>query len=306
MSNICVIGSLNLDISYQVTKLPASGETVIASDHSRAFGGKGGNQAIAVAVLGGDVSFIGAIGQDEPGHQYLDYLRRHGIEVTGVAEVSDMDTGTAMILVDAEGENLIVVNPGANASLDADAVRRSIKDQAPALLLAQLEIPLTALEAAVESIPETATFVLNPAPMPTDPASLAKILARVDVLVPNRRELGQLVGLDEPRTLADVTRCLEAVPLRGFQGSVVVTLGADGAVILKPGANLVHIPAIQVDAVDTTGAGDAFCGALVVGLASGHDLAEVVQNAVVVAGRSTTVRGAQLPLGLDDSLLGES
>ena len=291
MSRVCVVGSLNIDLSYRVPMLPVPGETVLALDRARDFGGKGGNQAIAVAVLGGDVGFVGSIGADESGQDYLDHLRQHGIDTSGVTRASDVATGTAMVFVDSGGENLIVVDPGANWSVQPDAVASAVRACSPSVVLAQLEIPIDALEAIVDAIPDTATFILNPAPMPPDPNVLAKILPRVDILVPNRKELGQLAGLNEPHSIADVTGCLTALR---FEQPVVVTLGADGALVFEHGDELRHIPAVPVEPVDTTGAGDAFCGALATGLAAGLSLDESVREAVKVAGRSTTLRGAQL------------
>lgn len=291
MSDVCVVGSLNVDVSYRVRRLPVAGETVLATGRTRAFGGKGGNQAVAAAALGADVRFIGAVGADAAGQNYLTHLRQSGIDVTGVVEIPDVDTGTATIVVDDRGENLIVVDPGANSCLDPKDVRASVRAGAPAVLLAQLEIPIAALETAVGAVAEATTVVLNPAPMPPDPTVLATVLERVDVLVPNRKELGQFAAREEPHSLDEVTRCLSALP---FDGTVVVTLGADGAIVVSPGRDPIHIPAMTLEPVDTTGAGDAFCGALAAELASGSDLVDAVRRSVEVAGRSTLVRGAQL------------
>ena len=303
MSRVCVVGSLNIDVSYRVATLPVPGETVLALDRARDYGGKGGNQAIAVAVLGGDVGFIGAVGADEAGQDYLTHLRQHGVDTSGVTQASAVATGTAIVFVDDAGENLIVVDPGANSSVQPDAVSHAIRACSPSVVLAQLEIPTDALEAIVEAIPDTATFILNPAPMPPDPNALAKVLARVDILVPNRKELGQLAGLNEPDSIADVAECLTALR---FERPVVVTLGADGAAVFEPGAEVRHIPAERVDPVDTTGAGDAFCGALATGLAVGLSLDESVREAVKVAGRSTTLRGAQLTAESSEGSVGEA
>jgi ribokinase len=291
MNGICVVGSLNVDLSYRVATLPVPGETVLAGDRSRSFGGKGGNQAVTVAVLGGDVGFVGAIGADDAGKDYLTHLRRHGVDISGVAVVPDADTGTATILVDDSGENLIVVDAGANSCLEPAFVGDHLRKAVPAVVLAQLEVPMSVLEATAHSLEPDATFVLNPAPIPSDPTALATVLKRVDVLVPNRKELGQLTGRGEPSTLAEVRQCLDALP---FEGTVVVTLGGAGVMVRQHGGQAIHHPALAVDPVDTTGAGDAFCGALVVGLAEKRDVDESVRRAIEVAGRSTQFRGAQL------------
>ncbi|MEO5743620.1 MAG: ribokinase [Terracoccus sp.] len=301
MSTIGVVGSLNVDLSYRVTPLPVPGETVLARDRAMSFGGKGGNQAVAAAALGGDVCFIGAVGTDEAGQAYLEHLRVAGVDVGGVAQHAEVDTGTAMIFVDDAGENLIVVDPGANSLLDAAWVEPHVRRRTLSVVLLQLEVPLTALEAAAAALPDGTVLVLNPAPMPPDAGGLRRLLDRVDVLVPNRTELGQLVGRSEPRTMLEVRECLSALD---FAGAVIVTLGADGAILVEPGTEPVHRPALRLEPVDTTGAGDAFCGALAFGLSEGHPLADAVARAVQVAGESTLFRGAQLSVPLTISRSG--
>lgn len=291
MSGISVVGSLNVDVSYRVAVMPVPGETVMASDRARSFGGKGGNQAVAAAALGGRVTFVGAVGRDEPGRLYLEHLRDLGVDVAGVEQVKHADTGAATILVDDAGENLIVVEPGANARLGSEWVEQHVREAAPDVVLAQLEVPVEALEAAASALLDAAVLVLNPAPMPPHGRGLETLLSRVNVLVPNRKELGQLAGRDEPRTFDEVRECLESLT---FEGAVVVTLGADGAIVSEPGSQPHHVPALMVDPVDTTGAGDAFCGALAHGIAGGRQLGESVRRAVEVAGRSTLHRGAQV------------
>ncbi|MEW1955405.1 ribokinase [Terrabacter sp. NPDC080008] len=290
MSLISVVGSLNVDVSYRVRMMPVPGETVLAVDRARSFGGKGGNQAVAAAALGAEVQFVGAVGQDEQGLSYLQHLSGLDVDVAGVAQLEGSDTGTAMILVDDSGENLIVVEPGANALLDGLWVRHVLSGTSAKVVLAQLEVPVAALEAAAAVIAGDAVLVLNPAPMPPDGRVLENLLRRVDVLVPNRKELGQLAGEEEPRTLAQVRECLDSL---AFEGSVVVTLGSDGAMVREPGSDPEHLPALRVEPVDTTGAGDAFCGALAFGIARGRTLRESVESAIEVAGRSTLHRGAQ-------------
>lgn len=303
MSMIGIVGSLNVDISFRVGTMPVPGETVLATDRSRAFGGKGGNQAIAAAYLGGDIGFVGAVGQDEAGRRYRDHLSGHGVDVDGVAVMADTDTGTATIVVDDLGENLIIVDPGANAALDPLWVRHHVERLSPTLVMAQLEVPLTALDAMADALPAETTFILNPAPMPPEPKALTHLLARADVLVPNRKELGQLAGASEPRTLAQVKECVAALH---FEGAVVVTLGGDGALVQEEGGEMVHHAALLVDPIDTTGAGDAFCGALAVGLANGWTLPVAVRQAIAVAGLSTTKRGAQFTRELADAVPGRA
>jgi len=298
---IRVVGSLNVDVTLQVGRLPGAGETILARGRALAFGGKGGNQAVAIATLGGQVDFIGAVGDDADGTRYLDHLRSRGVHVDGTEVVRGAETGTAVILVDDTGENVIVVDPGANAVLDADRVAEQLRGRSAGVTMAQLEVPVAALESAAATLPADETLILNPAPMPPDPASLAAVLARTDVLVPNRSELGQLAGREEPRRLDDVDACIELID---FKGAVVVTLGADGAVVYEPGSPRQHQPAPRVDPVDTSGAGDAFCGALALALSRGYGLDRATRWAVDVASLSTTLAGAQLPADFTAPSLG--
>lgn len=291
MTTIAVVGSLNLDISLQVRSFPQPGETMLAVDSARAFGGKGGNQAVAASVLGGQVAFIGAVGNDEEGRAYREHLTRYGVESTGISTAEETSTGTAFILVDEAGENVIVVDSAANSALDPPRVNDQVQRLQPSLLLAQLEVPVPVLEAALRGLDPNAVFILNPAPMPADVTSLATVLARCDVLVPNRQELGQLAGMPEPRTPREVQNCLDSLH---FEGTVVVTLGSDGAVLFSPSDGLHAFPPVDVRPVDTSGAGDAFCGALAFGIAEGLTIADAVRQANDVAAMSTQARGAQL------------
>lgn len=292
-SGIRVIGSLNLDVTMRVASLPGPGETVLTRSRAHAFGGKGGNQAVAIATLGGSVEFVGAVGDDADGARYLENLRSRGVEVSGVDVLTSSETGAAMILVDDRGENLIVVHPGANAAVDPSRVYRHVRERSAAVTVAQLEVPVAAVEAAAAALSEEETLLLNPAPMLSDPSTLARVLARTDVLVPNRSELGQLAGLTEPRSLDEVDACIERID---FDGAVVVTLGEQGAVVYEPSHPRRHHPAPSIRPVDTSGAGDAFCGALALALSRESTLDEAVAWAVEVASRSTLLAGAQLPV----------
>lgn len=280
---IVVVGSCNVDFVVPVATLPAPGETVLGRDHLRAPGGKGANQAVAAARLGSPVSFVGCVGSDELAGTIRAALADSGVDLTWLHEVEDTPSGIALITVADGGENTIAVSPGANAHLgpahlDADLLASS------AVVLVQLEVPLDVVTAAVEKA--GGTVLLNPAPARELPAAL---LAEVDVLIPNRSELGVLAGAPEPTTIDEAAAL--ATSLVG-PSAVVVTLGADGALVVA-GDEVTHVPAVPVDAVDATGAGDAFCGALADALARGSSLVEAAEWAVRVAGISTTQRGAQ-------------
>ena len=282
---VAVVGSINEDLVVRVPRRPRGGETVLGSGHSTGAGGKGANQAVAAARLGSEVALVGRVGDDEPGRRMVAAMQAAGIDVTHVGVDSDARTGLAIITVDGEGENSIVVSPGANAGFLARHVdaARSVLVAANVTLL-QLEIPT---ETAVRAAEITdGLLVLNPAPPRPLPAAL---LHRVDVLVPNRSELGVLAGVAEPRSFDRVVSAARSLEI---DASVVVTLGASGAAVVSA-EDAVHIPAPAVDAVDTTGAGDAFCGALAEALDRGVDLGASVRRAVRAGAIATTRVGAQ-------------
>jgi ribokinase len=283
---ITVVGSCNVDFVVPVATLPGPGETVLGRDHLRAPGGKGANQAVAAARLGSPVSFVGCVGSDELADTIRGALTEAGVDLTWLREAQDAPSGIALITVVDDGENTIAVSPGANARLspaDLDASLLAKSD----VLLVQLEIPLDTVASAVSQA--GGTVLLNPAPARELPAEL---LAEVDVLIPNRSELGVLSGKPEPTTIDEA-----AALARSLAGpkAVVVTLGADGALVVE-GDRTEHVPAAKVEAIDATGAGDAFCGALADALARGSSLTEAARWAVRVAGISTTKRGAQTGL----------
>ena len=284
MSGVIVVGSLNLDLVAEVPRLPRRGETLLADGHSRALGGKGANQAVSAVRHGVGVAMVGCVGADPEGRRLTDALVNEGIDVSGIRVRDDVPTGTAHITVDAEAANTIVVIPAANGMLTAGDVQRELgRLPAPDVVLMQLEIPLDAVMEAVAGT--AAQVVLNPAPARSLPSEL---LRHVDVLVPNVPELGALTGGDVPRTLEDITARAGTLA-DGL--AVVVTMGASGALVVDRDS-AIHVPAPRVGAVDTTGAGDAFCGSLAAGLAAGSSLVDAASDAVQVASRSTLRRGA--------------
>jgi ribokinase len=273
---IAVVGSINLDLVVAVERHPAPGETVVGGDCRQLPGGKGANQAVAAARLGAKVAMIGRVGADAQGAWLREGLWTEGVGVEHVREDRQAPTGVAMIAVDARGENTIVVSPGANARVDARdvAAAREVVHGAEVVLV-QHEVPQAAVAAAIATA--GGTVVLNPAPA-------RGLAAPVDVLVPNRGELETLAGgRGDPVTLA---RSIAAA------GAVVVTLGAEGAVVVE-GDRAERVRAPQVEAVDTTGAGDAFCGALAEAMAGGATVVEAARWAVRVAAVSVMRPGAQ-------------
>ncbi len=280
MSAIVVLGSANLDLVVRQPRLPRPGETMFGSDFTTVPGGKGLNQAVAAARAGGDVGFLGAIGRDGFGEQLRRRLHDDGVDTGGLAEV-DAPTGTAHISVLDGGENAIVVVSGANAAiteLDAGSQRR-IEDAR--YLVAQLERPIELIaEAFVVARGLGIQTVLTPAPVqPIDKA----LLQLVDVLVPNAQEACELAGVaDEVDAAVELSRAA---------GLVVMTRGSRGALVAREGAVVAEVPAREVEAVDTTGAGDTFAGVLVARLAAGDDLDAALNAATVAASISVTRPG---------------
>lgn len=270
MFDVTVVGSLNLDLVARMPRLPGPGETVRGTSYDEFAGGKGLNQAVAAARSGATVAMVGAVGGDHAGDGLRELVRAEGIADDGIATVEGVATGRAMIFVDATAENSIVVIPGSNARVE-------VTDLPPTrVVLAQLETTVDAVARAFElGRAAGATTVLNPAPGSELPADL---LANCDVVIPNEHELELVGGVD-------------ALVAAGV-GAVVVTRGAAGADLHRPGHDHVHVDAFAVTPVDTTGAGDAFCGALASRLGAGDELATAIRYAAAAGALATTVPGA--------------
>ncbi|HZD24500.1 MAG TPA: ribokinase [Acidimicrobiia bacterium] len=293
-TDIVVVGSLNHDITLLTTHHPGPGETVLGTGHYSDNGGKGANQAIAAARLGASVAMVGLVGHDGHGASLTSALKNEGIDITGVGIDPETPTGLAVITVDAEAENTIVVSPGANARIGPDHIDRHRTLLADArMVLAQLEIPVATVAAAAAAA--KGMFCLNPAPATDLPPELR---SRVDVLIPNRSELASLAGVQEPSSITEVVDAVERVDIAAI---VIVTLGADGALVVE-GKKTTHVEAPEVRSVDPTGAGDAFCGALADGISRGLWVGEATRRAVVAGALATTRPGAQAGLPTADEL----
>jgi len=278
-ADIIVVGSANLDHVLAVPRLPAPGETVAASDETTTTGGKGANQAVAAAALGGRVALVGVVGGDAEGRKARSSLRSAGVDVTYLGRGSAR-TGAATVMVDGSGENMIVVRAGANDELSADDVRRAIHalGSVHSLVLASLEVPLSAVLAAADVAGEIgARFVLNTAPARELPADL---LAKCDVVVPNEVELAQLGG------------AAEDILARGAR-ALVVTRGGRGVEVYVPGGKPIAVPAPEVEVRDTTGAGDVFVAALSTALQEGTHLEDACRFAAAAGALATTRLGAR-------------
>ena len=299
---IVVVGSANLDLVVDVARTPLAGETVLGGDLRRIPGGKGANQAVAAARLGRSVALIGRVGDDEGGEILRAALDVEGVDTTHLTTTADVPNGVALIAVAADGDNAIVVSPGANgrvSAADLGAATDLIRDASCVLL--QLEIPIAAVAAALELA--EGTVILNPAPAPPDGLP-GDLLRRIDVLVPNQTELATLARYEGAVDIEIASGLARSLPTE----SVVVTLGAEGALVV--GDDVVHVPAPVVTPVDTTAAGDSFCGALADAIVDRRSLVEATEWAVRVGAATALRSGAQPSLPttaeVDGLLSGES
>jgi ribokinase len=286
---VIVVGSVNVDLVVRGARLPLPGETVNGGQFERHDGGKGGNQAVAAARLGADVRFIGAVGDDSFGVEARAALSAEGVDVSGLATLVGAATGIALILVDPAGENVISVASGANRAIGPAVVEAAlarfgslagdvvlvVNEMTPAVVGVALRVARAA----------GALTILNPAPAS---GFDARWLHDLDILTPNERELAILAGVDaaelDPRLAARSLRVREAT---------VVTLGAAGALLVARSGDARTVPSPAVNVVDTTGAGDAFNGALAASLAQGLELPEAARRAVTAGALATTRSGAR-------------
>ncbi|MCY3649915.1 MAG: ribokinase [Acidimicrobiaceae bacterium] len=288
---VAVVGSANLDLVVEVETIPVAGETVLGGDLRLIPGGKGANQAAAAARLGRRVAMIGRVGDDDAGRTLRSAMDSAGVDTSRLLATEGTPSGTALIAVGADGDNAIVVSPGANGRLSSADVEGAAGVLAAAdVVLLQLEVPLEAVSAAVRCA--GGTVVLNPAPAPASMLSL-DLLDGVDVIVPNQTELATMAGHAGLSPIGDVDPETAVALARGLPiASVVVTLGAAGAMVVTP-TDATHVPAPAVTPVDTTAAGDAFCGALADALVEGADLLRATEWAVRVGAAATLRQGAQ-------------
>ncbi|MFE3636755.1 ribokinase [Streptomyces sp. NPDC059168] len=298
--DLLVVGSANADLVIGVERRPAAGETVLGGDLAVHPGGKGGNQAVAAARLGARTALLARVGDDAHGRLLLEAQRADGVDTAGVL-VGGGPTGVALITVDPSGDNSIVVSPGANARLTPADVRAAAGLlRASRVVSAQLEIPLETVVEVVRNLADGSRFVLNPSPPRELPA---EVLAACDPLIVNEHEARVLLGAD--RTSGEPDRWAPRLLARGPR-SVVVTLGAAGALVCDS-SGLTRVPPVRVDAVDTTGAGDAFTAALAWKLGSGAALPAAAAYAALVGAAAVTRRGAQesYPTAAQAEALGE-
>ena len=281
--DVYVVGSVNVDLVVTAASLPRPGETVAGGTFERHGGGKSANQAVAAARLGARVRMVGAVGDDDLGEEAVAALRGEGIDVSAVGRLAGSATGVALIVVDAAGENQIAVASGANAELGADAVEAALRGADGGVALLGFEVPDAPMLAGARAARAAGIAVIvNPAPARELPAALLELSP---LLTPNLDEARALAGESDAEAAARALAARTGAP-------VVVTLGAEGALVVDR-ESVDRIPAPHVEVVDTTGAGDAFNGALAYELAGGAALLDAVRAAIAVAAASTCAAGAR-------------
>ena len=285
---IAVVGSLNIDLVAYTARVPSAGETVIGDRFQMGFGGKGANQAVMAARLGARVSMVGALGDDVYAGMTLENLQGQGVDATHIARVAG-SSGVAPIWVEPDGTNRIIVVPGANGAVDAEAAAAAIRSMAEVdVVIGQLEIPQRVTATAFRAARQRgAVTILNPAPAATlDPG----LIAGASWLIPNETEFAILADID--RLDPEDDRAILA-----YAGQItprlLVTLGSRGAALVAPSGEVQRMAATAVTPVDTTGAGDAFVGAFAVGLAAGLDEVAAVRLGIGCASDSVTRTGTQ-------------
>ncbi|ADL69224.1 ribokinase [Thermoanaerobacterium thermosaccharolyticum] len=289
MKNILVVGSINMDIVIKVEHIPKIGETVIAKEVNYSFGGKGANQAVAIAKLGGNVTMIGRVGDDNFGKELIENLDKQKVKPSGIEIDKTEKTGMAFIYVSDKGENNISVNQGANKKLDVEQINRHLDlFDAAEICVLQLEIPIETVKYAIEICnKKNIKVILNPAPARKIPE---EILKNIYILTPNESELSILTKKNV-KTIEDINNASEILLESGVQ-NIITTLGEKGC-FLKNKNDSLHFAAVQVDAIDTTAAGDSFTGAISIALNNGKSIKEAIEFATYVSALTVTKEGTQ-------------
>ncbi len=299
---IVVVGSSNTDLTVKVDHFPLPGETLIGDNFITAQGGKGANQAVAVARLGGDASFVCCLGDDAFGNQSLELLKKEGMDTRHIRLIKGASSGVALIPVDKKGENTIIVASGANAMLSVDDIKKAEQDIKDAgILLMQLETPIPALIYAARIAHENGVkVILNPAPFPKNPLP-QELLENIDIIIPNETEAAYMAGeqITDEQSALSVIRKIQDLGV----GNVIVTVGSKGAYTLEDG-KLINVPAFPVKAIDTVAAGDTFCGALCVALSKGFSMSDAIRIGNKAASIAVTRIGAQPSVPTQEEVFG--
>lgn len=286
-NSVVVVGSTMIDLISYSSRVPQAGETIVGDSFQMTFGGKGANQAVMASILGSQVGFINCLGKDVYGDSYRENLEKYDIDLTYLSE-GESPTGVATILVEPDGTNRIVIVPGANFELTPKAAREGVLNFAPRVVVGQLEVSIDAtLEAFLAAKEIGATTILNPAPATGITALPDGLLETTDWLIPNENEFQALSNevVSESSIFSFVS---------GKKFSLIVTLGEEGVIFANQDKGLVTYPASKVDAIDTTGAGDAFVGAFAHGLDQGLDPGAAIMLGLDRATDSVTRKGTQI------------
>ncbi len=287
----CSIGSINMDLVVQVDRFPSPGETLTGKTFNTFPGGKGANQAVALARLGADVRMAGKVGDDSFGEEYIEHFTAAGVDIAAVQMVSGCSTGVAVIEVDGQGENHIVIVPGANGEVDREYVRQILDSRGDIdIFLLQLEIPLDTVAFILQELKQRGKrVVLDPAPMPAK-EEFDKLIPFLDIVTPNETEIGLLTGVD----VQDVESAKQAGDMlldRGVHTVIIKAGGRGSYIVTREGAR--HVPSFKVEVADTTGAGDSFNAGLAYALGEGMAINDAVRFASAVGGLACTAFGAQ-------------
>lgn len=292
---VVVIGSLNADTIVRVAALPHPGETVLAQETRMASGGKSSNQAVSAALLGADVTLVGVVGSDDHGDRLIRDAAARGVDASGVIRDAELNTGTAIVMVDDNGENSIIVSTGANGALVPSVVSTDQLSGEPVVVLT-LESPLAAItEIARTAYARGCQVLLNASPVQKLPEAL---LQSTTVLVLNQREAETVTGVTADDGWSRTQEALARVGIR----RAIVTLGANGAVVLDRDTGIASLPPVPVDAVDTTGCGDAFMGAVAAELSYGRSLVEAAETGMRAGAWAARGLGAQPSYGTREDL----
>lgn len=293
-SRILVVGSANTDMVISAEHFPLPGETMMGHGFMTNHGGKGANQAVAAARLEGNTAFIGKVGDDQFGHSTIEMMKGEGIDVSGLTVTSEQASGVALITTVPSGENSIIVDSGANGLLKPEDITNAEKlFEDAGIVLMQLETPIDTLtEAAAMAKKHGAYVVLNPAPAPKEPLPV-ELLKNVDLLIPNETEAAYISGVNIAGD-EDLPAAMNEIQKLGVK-DVIITVGSRG-VCARIDGEMVTVPAFKVKAIDTTAAGDTFCGALCVALSNGKPLVEAIRFGCKASSISVTRRGAQMSM----------
>ena len=299
MKDILVVGSINMDLVINVDEMPKKGQTILGENFNQIPGGKGANQAVAVARLGGNVAMIGKVGQDNFGNKLIQTMNSDGVDTSFIKSEKDISTGVALITVDRSGENSIVVAPGANYEIekkDIDKAKKLIEYSK--IVITQLEMPIEIVEHTLSKAKENGKYtILNPAPAQVLDRDIIK---NIDLLTPNETELEILSGINI-KNEEDIRKAAQKLIDLGIK-ELIITLGDSGCIYVNKNT-FKKYDAYKVVPVDTTGAGDSFNAAIAVGLSHEKDIDEIIDFALKVGALAVTKEGAQSSLPYIDEVL---